>query len=337
MARMLRCEYGGAIYHVTSRGLERRNIFRSEADREVFLEKLADCLARHGVDLYAYTLMTNHVHLLLMTPRGNLSRFMQHFKTSYTVYFNTKHRRVGPLFAGRFKAPLVEGNEYLLKLMRYIHLNPVMTGAFKDTSSSEKWVALRHHRWSSHLAYGGWARKPDWLRDGPMKALLQEMTGRGDPSGYRAYVRNGLKTTDDELIEAFSASRKGIGSEPFRHEVESLYREEASKRTSVMDIAMRRAEATIPPETVYRIASDEFGLPDHWERGGGNRMAKDLLIAAWISHSGLTGRQAGALLGHADGSIVSRRMKWMMEEGNKQSDYKTAQRNIERQLSKVKA
>ena len=121
---MLRCEFEGAIYHVMARGIERRAIFRDDADRYRFLDKLQESLERHQVSLYAQTLMSNHYHLLLMTPRGNLSRFMQQFVTSYTVYFNTRHHRTGPLFAGRYKAPLVEGDEYLLKLVRYIHLNP---------------------------------------------------------------------------------------------------------------------------------------------------------------------------------------------------------------------
>ncbi len=334
---MLRCQYEGAIYHVTSRGLERRKIFRSEADREVFLEKLEDCLVQHGVDLYAYTLMSNHFHLLLMTPLGNLSRFMQHFKTSYTVYFNTRHRRVGPLFAGRFKAPLVEGNEYLLKLMRYIHLNPVMVREYEDASATEKWAALRRYAWSSHLAYAGWAGKPPWLRDGPMDSLLRDVTGRKGSTAYRSYVRSGLKTTDDELLEALASSRKGIGSESFRQEVETLYKEEAKKQSSVMDIAMRRVEATIPAETVYQNVCKVFNLPRHWERRRGNRIARDLLIASWMRYSGLTGRQAGQLLGHADGSIVSRRMKWMKQEGNNRRDYRIAIEKLESRMSKVKA
>ena len=124
MARHLRLEFEGAIYHVTSRGNERSNIFANDRDKERFLEKLAENVEQHHVRVYAYIIMTNHYHLLLETPRGNLSVFMQQLNTSYTMYYNVSHRRVGHLFSGRFKAKVVAGDEYLLKLTRYLHLNP---------------------------------------------------------------------------------------------------------------------------------------------------------------------------------------------------------------------
>jgi REP element-mobilizing transposase RayT len=125
MARPLRLEYPGAIYHVTARGNERRAIFRSDADRRRFVSKLLELREFHGVEVYAFTLMTNHYHLVICTPRANLAAFMQQFQTSYTVYFNRRHGRTGHLFAGRYKARLVEGGHYLLRLTRYVHLNPV--------------------------------------------------------------------------------------------------------------------------------------------------------------------------------------------------------------------
>ena len=103
MSRPLRLEYAGAMYHVTARGNERRAIFRSDADRRRFLEKLEQLAGVHHVEVYAYALMLNHYHLLLFTPRGNLGAFLQQFNTSYTMYFNRRHSRTGHLFAGRYK------------------------------------------------------------------------------------------------------------------------------------------------------------------------------------------------------------------------------------------
>ena len=118
MARHLRLEYEGAIYHVTARGNERGVIFQNDRDRERFVEKLEELVGVHHVRLYAYVLMDNHYHLLVETPRGNVSRFMQQLNTSYTMYYNMKRGRVGHLFSGRYKAKLVCGDEYMIVIPR---------------------------------------------------------------------------------------------------------------------------------------------------------------------------------------------------------------------------
>ena len=118
-------QFEGAIYHVTTRGNERRPIFRTDADRVRFLEALFENVRTHHIRLYAYVLMINHYHILCETPRANLAAFMQQLHSGYTVYFSQKHRRKGHLLGGRYKAKLVEGDEYLLMLIRYIHLHPV--------------------------------------------------------------------------------------------------------------------------------------------------------------------------------------------------------------------
>ncbi len=113
MARPFRCQYEGAIYHVTVRGNERRAIFRDDRDRRGLVDRLRALLDVHHVALYAYVLMPNHYHLVICTPRANLSRFMQQLNTSYTVYFNRRHRRWGHLFGGRFRSSGVSVSELL--------------------------------------------------------------------------------------------------------------------------------------------------------------------------------------------------------------------------------
>ena len=108
MARPLRIEYPGAFYHVTSRGNEQQDIFKSDVDREKFLSYLVSAGERYGAVFHAYCLMTNHYYLMLETPLGNLSLIMKHINSSYTRYFNTKHKRVGHLLQGRYKAILVQ-------------------------------------------------------------------------------------------------------------------------------------------------------------------------------------------------------------------------------------
>jgi REP element-mobilizing transposase RayT len=125
MARQLRVEFENAFYHITSRGNQREKIFYDVSDRERFLEILSRTKERYGFLLHAYALMDNHYHLLMETPRANLSQVMQNINTSYTVYVNRKYQRSGHLLQGRFKGIIVDKDRYLVALSRYIHLNPV--------------------------------------------------------------------------------------------------------------------------------------------------------------------------------------------------------------------
>ena len=128
MARHLRVEFPGAIYHVTCRmlgdsRLENSRLFTEDRERERFLERLGEGVEQYNIRLYLFVLMTNHFHLVFETPEGNCSKFMHSLSTAYTVFYNLRHRRHGHLLDGRFKAKLVDGDNYLLALTRYVHLN----------------------------------------------------------------------------------------------------------------------------------------------------------------------------------------------------------------------
>ncbi len=125
MARPLRIEFEGAVYHLTARGNERRKIFFSKRDYERFKEYIAEAKEKYHFILHCYVLMTNHYHLLIETPEKNLSKIMHHINSSYTTYTNVKRKRSGHLFQGRFKSIVVDKDSYLLELSRYLHLNPV--------------------------------------------------------------------------------------------------------------------------------------------------------------------------------------------------------------------
>ena len=131
MARALRIQQPGAWYHVTARGNERKDIFRDDPDRLHFRALLGEMVERCGLLLHSWVLMSNHYHLLLEAPRGNLSLAMQWLNVSYSVWFNRRHRRIGHLFQGRFKAIVVEAQSWALALSRYVHLNPVRTVHFR--------------------------------------------------------------------------------------------------------------------------------------------------------------------------------------------------------------
>ena len=154
MSRPLRVEFAGALYHVTSRGNARQAIYLDEQDFQIFVEVLADTCQRFNWVVHSYCLMTNHYHILLETPDGNLSKGMRQLNGVYTQKFNRKHRRVGHLYQGRYKAILVDKEAYLLEVGRYILLNPVRAGMVDSPDEYE---------WSSWHSTLGEKEVPDWL------------------------------------------------------------------------------------------------------------------------------------------------------------------------------
>ncbi|GBE05495.1 chromosomal replication initiation protein [bacterium BMS3Abin10] len=131
MARALRIEYEDAVYHVLSRGNERRRIYFSKTDYQKFLGYVAEAKKKYGIEIHSYALMKNHYHLVIETPDANLSKAMHHINSSYTTYINNRMKRNGHLFQGRYKAIVVSRDSYLAELSRYVHLNPVRAGMVK--------------------------------------------------------------------------------------------------------------------------------------------------------------------------------------------------------------
>lgn len=154
MSRPLRLEFPGAVWHVTSRGNERRDVFRDDEDRRLFLRLLARTVARRGWRLHAFVLMTNHHHLLVETPEPNLSAGMHELNGTYAQKFNRRHKRIGHLLQGRFTGILVSKESHLLELTRYVVLNPVRAGI---VDRPEDWP------WSSYCATALLSPRPAWL------------------------------------------------------------------------------------------------------------------------------------------------------------------------------
>jgi len=154
MSRPMRLEFPNALYHVTSRGNAQQNIYLTDADRQQFLNVLNHVCQRYNWVVHAYCLMSNHYHLLIETPDGNLSKGMRQLNGLYTQDFNRAHKRVGHVYQGRYKAILVEKQAYLLELVRYIVLNPVRAEMVR---SAKDW------KWSSYRATAGLTETPNWL------------------------------------------------------------------------------------------------------------------------------------------------------------------------------
>ena len=155
MARPLRLEFPGALYHVTSRGNARDDIYLSEDDRVAWLATLGQVCARFNWVCHAYCQMTDHYHIVIETPDANLSQGMRQLNGVYTQLFNRTHSRAGPIFQGRFKAILVDKESYLLDLARYVVLNPLRAKMVRQLG---RWP------WSSYRATCGQAPQPDWLQ-----------------------------------------------------------------------------------------------------------------------------------------------------------------------------
>ncbi len=208
MARPLRIEYDGALYHVTSRGNERKPIFRDITDRELFLNTLAQVTQRFHWLCHAYCLMDNHYHLVIETPDGNLSKGMHQLNGIYTQSFNRRHHRVGHLFQGRFKGILVQKDSHFLEVCRYVVLNPVRA---KTVKHPREWT------WSSYRATAGQASKLSWLT---VDEILGHFGQRRGPAQekYRKYVSEGIgaKTIWENLeaqsllgLEGFAQALRG--------------------------------------------------------------------------------------------------------------------------------
>ena len=306
MARPLRVEYEGAIYHVTARGNDRRSIFRDDRDRQRFCDRLGDCVEAHEVRLYMFCLMANHIHLMLDTPAGNLSQFMHRLQTAYSVYFNRRHQRSGHLFQGRYGARVVRGDGYILRLSRYIHLNPVFTTAARKLPLRDRIDRLRRYRWSSYRGYIGRGARLGFVDYAPMLAMTQASTNARRSGEYRKFVEAGIARRDRDLERILAMSPLAIGSEKFMDWVRGMHDTLSGRRRRAEDVTLRRRSRRLPAERVIEIVCGELGA----DREKVSRRQRDSLLRPIVAkmlcrYSGLTQRQAAEFLHLSTGAAVS--------------------------------
>lgn len=261
MSRPLRLEFEGALWHVTSRGNERRAIYRDDEDREQFLGVLGRVVSMFRWRLYAWVLMGNHYHLLLETPEPNLARGMRQLNGLYTQRFNRRHRRAGHLFQGRYKAILVEKEAHLLELCRYVVLNPVRAGLAR---SAKEW------RWSSYRATVGQEAVPPWL---DVESVLGPFGGRRAPGRerYRAFVSDGSRAGYEPWEQV--QRQLFLGRDGFLEEIRE--RMKASRHDAEIPRAQRDLGRPALPQIVSSAAK-AFDVPEariRTRRGGAVRLA----------------------------------------------------------------
>lgn len=305
MARPLRVCFEGALYHVVFRGNERRILFRDDPDRARFRDQLAESAVRYRIRLHLVCLMPNHVHLLVGTPDANLSAFMGRLLTAYVVYFNRRHRRCGHLTQGRFKAQLVQGDQYLLKLSRYIHLNPVCGRRWKDTSVPDRLKALREYRWSTFRSYAGWETPWTGVELAPLLALVAPDESRSTER-YQDFVESGLFREDPEFAEAYRSSRLSIGSGGFNATVEARHFDAQEQHRRREDVSFHRPSGLVTGQNVLDVVARVLRT----EVGEFRRRRRDSILrpaACWALQrfAGLTQREVADQLEMGTGAAVS--------------------------------
>ncbi len=291
-----------------SRGINRQPIFMEDRDREHFLELLETAVDRFRIRLHAYVLMDNHFHLLVETPEGNLSVALQWIKQSYSMWFNLKHDRVGPLFQGRFRSVPVEDSGWAFELSLYIHLNPLRLARFKLSRVERQAGAvlpealptraeatrlhreLRTYTWSSYRAYGGYAPVPAWMTTG---ILLERAGGKDRRQSYREAVQGRLTAGVEGGLRERLTDAVAVGTAAFAEGVRKRLREGGR------EIAGRReAREKADFETVIRAVERVTGEAVNREKRGG--LARDLALKLARDCCGLTLRELGSWMGGMD-------------------------------------
>ncbi len=315
MARQLRLEYEGAIYHVTVRSNGGENLFKGDKDRVYLLSRIKECSELHGVRVYLFCLMRNHFHLVIETPKANLSRFMQSVLTGYTVYFNLRHGRHGHVTQGRYGARLVEGDDYLLKLSRYVHLNPVCVKNMKGKPTAERLEALRKYRWSSYPGYSGTGARYELVDEGAMLALAG---GRGEErrQEYRRFVEEGLKRPDEEFEVEMWRSPRSIGNEEFRQRIDDSYAEKIRDHKRPEDVSFRReARKRLSAGKVEEVVAKVFGIRvNELKEQRRDWVVKGVAGMMLVKYADMTQREAAERLGLKTGAGVSYQVRKLAKQ-----------------------
>ncbi len=226
MARKPRIEYEGAFYHVITRGNRREKIFRDRKDFLKYLDILTHYKKHHQFYLYSYVLMSNHIHLLVETKKIPLSKIQQGINQSYTMYFNRRHKTIGHLFHGRYKAILCDMDAYLLSLVKYIHMNPVKAGMARD---------LRGYRWSSHGDYAGKGKNNSIVETDRVLRMFSEDKAMSRKL-YREFMGNGINVKRDDIYKTID--RRVLGNEEFLDSVMENHDVEIKKKMKVKEYTL---------------------------------------------------------------------------------------------------
>jgi len=322
MARPLRVEYAGACYHVMNRGITRENLFHDKRDREKFLEYLAKAAERFSVVVHTYCLMSNHYHLLLETPVLNLSVAIQWLNLSYATYCNKRYRRSGYLFQGRFKALLIDKNEYLTVLSRYIHLNPVRAKIVKNPVD---------YPWSSYPAYRDRRKGNDWLETGRVLEYFGKQ-GEEAVAEYTKYVEE----VDGESLEDPHKDVVGgfiLGGKRFVDLVKDKFLSSVQKEEKEIP-QLKKLKQKKPLKAILCAVCEEFGCKEELlrEKGRKGNHAREVAIYLARDLGGMSCKDMGMYFGNVSGAAITMKYNKIIKELNRNKDLRGKINRIKKQL-----
>jgi REP element-mobilizing transposase RayT len=284
MARPWRIQFENAVYHITTRGNNWQNIFLDDGDRVIFLKLLDRAITRFKLEVFAFSLMSNHYHLFLRTPEANLSPAMHWLNGTYTVYFNFKHKRIGHLFQGRFKSVLVLDDAHWLHLSMYVHLNPVRAGMVQDPA---------RYKWSSFADYIGLKPRFAWLQ----RDEILSRYGSSRIARLRNYRKECLELAGFKppFVEQL---KRGItiGPAALKEELLKKYRP-VGKAGEVPEYARTARESVNPGRELRRVAK-AFGVkPERLKNRARNFPARQAAYYHLVEHCGMSMKEAAGLMG----------------------------------------
>lgn len=302
MGRPIRVEYSAALYHITSRGNERKKIFLKDGDRIKFLKILEDYHDRYEILIHCYILMDNHYHLILETPRGNLLKVMHGINSSYTGYFNRKYGRSGHLFQGRYKGILVEKDSYLLSLSRYVHLNSVRAGLVERPEA---------YRWSSYCGYIGREKESAWMEYGWVLSRFGTEKKRAQ-GRYQGYTEEVLKAKEDPPLKNLYG-QVVLGGEEFIGKIKGMLK---GRRLPQEIVERKRFVESPSPMEVVGVVSEVFRVnPEEiLDRRKSRHRARKVAIYFCQRYTGFSNEAIGKLFGGIHYSAVSKVTTRMREE-----------------------
>lgn len=318
MARPLRVEYPGAYYHVISRGNNQEKIYKNDRDKEKFLEYLEKAAERFSIIIHTYCLMSNHYHLLVETPEANLSLAMQWINVSYATYFNRKRGRYGHLFQGRFKAILIDADEYLKHLSRYIHLNPVRA----------KMVSLpAEYQWSSYGAFIGENKALRFLET----SWLMSNFGRTKKEAKRNY-QDFVEKVDVKALENPSKQVTGgflLGDADFVNWVKETFLSERNDEKEIPQLKKLKPKVSL--EKVVQAVTQEFNCSPERIIAKGRKKNKAREVALYIARdmSGMSCRDLGDYFGGVSGALITIMHKRIAAESKRN-------RRLKRRIDKIR-
>ena len=277
MTRPLRIQGAGLLYHITSRGDNRKKIFLSDNDFNKFLEYLKLSQDKYKFHLYAYCLMDNHYHLMLETSQPNLSKIMQYINTSYTIYYNKKRNKCGHLFQGRYKSIVVEADIYFKELSRYIHLNPVRA---RIVARPDKYC------WSSYQDY--LKRKSDIIDMSRLKMLLDM-----NREQYRRFVLSAINKPKDLFKNTYAGFI--LGSKDFIKETLG----ELDLLAAEKDFAHKKTICCVDHEAIISVTAKVYKVKPEvlFKAVKKPLLGKKTAVYLLKRYSGLTNQEIGAMFG----------------------------------------